>query len=99
MESAKPASERREILAPALLIGASGRMIRLTPDDYQKARKELEGHLEWMAQLSVTNTKSDEPPRLEKEAISICEQCPYYSGKIRLCGPIDSFTGHINNIG
>ena len=97
MESAKPAPERREILAPALLIGASGRMVRLTPDDYQKARKELEGHLEWMAQLSVTNTESDEPPRLEKEAIKICKQCPYYNGKIRLCGPIDANTGHINN--
>jgi ATP-dependent exoDNAse (exonuclease V) beta subunit len=97
MESAKPASERREILAPALLIGASGRMVRLTPEDYQTARKELEGHLEWMAQLGVTNTESDEPPRLEKEATSICEQCPYYSGKIRLCGPIDANTGHVNN--
>jgi hypothetical protein len=97
MESAKPVLERREILAPALLIGASGRMVRLTPDDYQTARKELEGHLEWMAQLSVTNTESDEPARMEKEAISICKQCPYYNGKIRLCGPIDANTGHVIN--
>lgn len=99
LESAKPLSERREILAPALLIGASGRMVRLTPDDYQTARKELEVHLDWMAQLNVTNTESDEPARMKKAEASKCEQCPYYNGKIRLCGPIDSFTGHINNIG
>ena len=99
LESAKPLSERREILAPALLIGASGRMVRLTPDDYQTARKELEVHLDWMAQLNVTNTESDEPARMKKSEASKCEQCPYFNGKIRLCGPIDSFTGHINNIG
>ena len=99
LESAKPLSERREILAPALLIGASGRMVRLTPDDYQTARKELEVHLDWMAQLNVTNTESDEPARMKKSEASKCEQCPYFNGKIRLCGPIDSFTGDINNIG
>jgi len=92
MESAKPLSERREILAPALLIGASGRMVRLTPDDYQKARKKLEGHLEWMALLS---DQSDEP---EKETDkSKCAQCPYHIGQIRLCGPFGEKTKHINN--
>ena len=95
MESAKPESERREIIAPALLIGASGRMVRLTPGDYQTARKELEGHLDWMAQLSVTNTESYEPVRLGD--VSICKQCPYHNGKIRLCGPVDTKTGHVNN--
>lgn len=96
MESAKPVSEQREILAPALLIGASGRMVRLTDGDYQTARKQLEGHLDWMAQLS---DQSDEPLRMEEKSIPICKQCPYYNGKIRLCGPIGSSTGHINNIG
>jgi hypothetical protein len=97
LESAKPLSERREILAPALLIGASGRMVRLTPDDYQTARKELEDHLDWMAQLSVTNSESDEPDKLEIGDIKICKQCPYHNGKIRLCGPVGTYTGHINN--
>ena len=95
MESAKPVSERREILAPALLIGASGRMVRLTDEDYQTAREELKDHLDWMAQLSVTNSESDEPVRLVD--VSICKQCPYHNGKIRLCGPVGTKTGHINN--
>lgn len=94
MESAKPVSERREILAPALLIGASGRMVRLTDDDYQIARKELEGHLDWMARLS---DQSDEPDRMKKEDESKCKQCPYHNGKIRLCGPVGTKTGHVNN--
>ncbi len=71
-------------------------MVRLTDDDYQTARKQLEGHLDWMAQLS---DQSDEPLRMEEKSIPICKQCPYYNGKIRLCGPIGSSTGHINNIG
>jgi hypothetical protein len=97
MESAKPESERREILAPALLIGASGRMVRLTDADYQKEREKLEGHLDWMAQLSVTNSESDEPDKLEVGDIKICKQCPYHNGKIRLCGPVGTDTGHVNN--
>ena len=97
MESAKPVSGRREILAPALLIGASGRMVRLTDEDYQTAREELKDHLDWMAQLSVTNSESDEPDKLEVGDIKICKQCPYHNGKIRLCGPVGDKTGHINN--
>jgi hypothetical protein len=93
MESAKPESERREILAPALLIGASGRMVRLTDDEYQQSRQELQNHLQWMAQLSISNDESDEPVRLGD--VSICKQCPYHKGSIHLCGPIGSATGHI----
>jgi hypothetical protein len=99
MEFSKEKSQRRVILAPALLIGASGRMVRLTDEEFQESRQDLQAHLLWMAQLSVTNAESDEPPRLEKEAISICKQCPYHNGKIRLCGPVGDKTGHINNIG
>ena len=94
MESAKPVSERREILAPALLIGASGRMVRLTDEDYQTAREELKDHLDWMARLS---DKSDEPDRMKKADAPECTQCPYYNGKIRLCGPVGTKTGHVNN--
>ncbi|MCS5533911.1 MAG: UvrD-helicase domain-containing protein [Candidatus Poseidoniaceae archaeon] len=97
MESAKPLSEQREVLAPALLIGASGRMVRLTDDEYQQSRQDLENHLQWMAQLSITNDGLDEPSRLAQDEISICKQCPYHNGQIRLCGPIDTYTGHINN--
>ena len=95
LESAKPQSERREILAPALLIGASGRMVRLTDDEYHQARQDLQNHLLWMAQLSITNGEDDEPGQLAKDEISICKQCPYHKGSIRLCGPIGSATGHI----
>jgi hypothetical protein len=95
LESAKPESERREILAPALLIGASGRMVRLTDDEYQQSRQDLQNHLLWMAQLSITNGEADEPGQLAKDEISICKQCPYHRGSIRLCGPKGSVTGHI----
>jgi hypothetical protein len=95
IESVKSESEQREILPPALLIGASGRMVRLTDDEYQQARQELLTHLQWMAKLSITNDDFDEPSQLTKDDISICKQCPYHKGDIRLCGPIDSATGHI----
>ena len=95
IESVKSESEQREILPPALLIGASGRMVRLTDDEYQQARQELLIHLQWMADISITNDDCDEPNRLPISDISICKQCPYHKGDIRLCGPIDSATGHI----
>lgn len=97
IESSKPKSQRREILAPALLVGASGRMIRLDDEQYQKSRQDLLQHLTWMADLGITKEGSEQPPRLAFDKASICQQCPYHKGDIRLCGPKNTATGHVNS--
>jgi superfamily I DNA/RNA helicase len=96
LEQQKPADERRRILPPALLIGASGRMVQLTQTEYESATSTLADHLEWMAQLSATPGALDEPPRLPEEKSEVCSQCPFARGQIRLCGPEGSPLGPVS---
>ena len=96
LEQQKPAGMQRRILAPALLIGASGRMVQLTEKDYKNAKKTLAGHLEWMAQLSASPESLVEPPRLPVESSHICKQCPFSRGDVRLCGPQGTSLGVVD---
>ena len=96
LEQQKPVGERRRILPPALLIGASGRMVQLTQTEYESATSTLADHLEWMAQLSATPGALDEPPRLPEEKSQVCSQCPFARGQIRLCGPEGSTLGPVS---
>lgn len=97
LEQQKPVDERRRILPPALLIGASGRMVQLTQTEYESATSTLKNHLEWMAQLSATPNALDEPPRLPEEKSDVCSQCPFARGQIRLCGPKGSKLGPVTD--
>ena len=97
LEQQKPASERRRVLPPALLIGASGRMVQLTQNEYESASQTLAQHLEWMAQLSATPEAVSEPPRLPEDSSHICSQCPFARGQIRLCGPEGSVLGPVED--
>ncbi|MDA8594705.1 PD-(D/E)XK nuclease family protein, partial [Euryarchaeota archaeon] len=97
LEQQKPASERRRVLPPALLIGASGRMVQLTQNEYESASQTLAQHLEWMAQLSATPEAVSEPPRLPEDSSHICSQCPFGRGQIRLCGPEGSVLGPVGD--
>ena len=84
-EAQKPSEQRRIILPPAILVGASGKMIRLTDEDYAKAKHELNELLEFMGVLSANPNVVEEPSRINDE--STCKKCPFYSGEIKLCGP------------
>lgn len=84
-EAQKSAEQRRIILPPAILVGASGKMIRLTDEDYAKAKHELKELLEFMGILSANPNVVEEPSRAEDDYV--CKKCPFYSGEIKLCGP------------
>lgn len=87
VEATKPESERREILPPALLVGASGRLIQLTASEFDEAQEELEHHLEWIGHLAAAPGSIDEPQRLADKASEPCQTCPFFTGHVRLCGP------------
>ena len=93
IEMSKPAEEQRTILPPALLVGASGRMIQLSPGAFVKARKDLDDQLEWIGHLAVVPETLDEPERLGPETSEPCLTCPFYTGDVRLCGPAGSSLG------
>jgi hypothetical protein len=87
IELDKPKELRRIILPPAILVGASGRSIELTLDEYKQAKTDLKNHLLWMAELSAEPTSLQEPGRIEGLDNAICKKCPFYRGDIKLCGP------------
>ena len=87
IEHQKPEHERRRVLPPSLLIGASGRMVQLSVEEYSEAKITLGEHLHWMAHLAATPDALQEPSRLPIESAHICSQCPFSRGEIRLCGP------------
>jgi hypothetical protein len=86
-EAKKPETERRQILPPAIQISASGRMVRMTDDDYEKARLDLNELIRWIGETEALEEELAPPSRLPVEQSATCDSCPYYSGSIKLCGP------------
>ena len=86
-EAKKPETERRKILPPAIQISASGRMVRMTDEDYKKARLDLDELIRWIGETEALEEDVSAPRRLPVEQSSTCGSCPYYSGSIKLCGP------------
>ena len=95
IEALKPASERRRILPPALLLGANGRIVQLSQGAFEQATSDLKAHLNWRASVHL-NPDMEEPPRLSSGA-EICRQCPYYRGDLRRCGPEGEPLGFIQS--
>ena len=60
-EMMKPQETRRKILPPAILVAASGRMVRISDDDYQQAKSDLIDLVSWMGHISAAG-ESHEPP-------------------------------------
>ena len=87
VELDKPVEERRKILPPSILIGASGRNVELTEEQYEQSKKDLQNHLNWIAELAAEPKSLQEPERLEGENNATCMKCPFYRGDIKLCGP------------
>ena len=92
-EMAKPSDRRRKILPPAIQVSASGRMIRMRDEEFELAKKDLESLIQWSGEMSVSGQGQEAPLRLPVEQKSTCEKCPFYTGTIKLCGPIGEKLG------
>ena len=86
-ENKKPESIRRKILPPAIHIAASGRVVRMTDEQYRTALKDLRHLIQWAGEISAIGENAEPPKRLPMEEIETCKQCPFFNGNIRLCGP------------
>jgi len=92
-ESSKPKEERRKILPPAIQVSASGRMIRMHDEDFKQARIDLISLVEWSGEIAAAGESVQPPQRLPMSQENTCKTCPFYSGTIKLCGPIDEMLG------
>ena len=92
-ERTKPEHERRNILPPAIQVSASGRMIRMRDEDFKQSRIDLISLVEWSGEMAAAGEGAQPPLRLPMSEQETCRTCPYYSGTIRLCGPIDERLG------
>ena len=72
IESAKPASKRRIILPPAILIAASGRTIEMSEQDYKLAKEDLTNQLIWIGELVAKPTSKEQPNRMTMEHALVC---------------------------
>ncbi|MEC8669755.1 MAG: UvrD-helicase domain-containing protein [Candidatus Thermoplasmatota archaeon] len=92
-EMAKPIEQRRKILPPAIQVSASGRMIRMRDEEFELAKRDLDSLIQWSGEVSVADEGKEAPQRLPVEQKSTCEKCPFYTGTIKLCGPIGEKLG------
>ena len=92
-EMAKPSDRRRKILPPAIQVSASGRMIRMRDEEFEIAKQDLDSLIQWSGEMSVSGEGQEAPFRLPVEQKSTCEKCPFYTGTIKLCGPIGEKLG------
>ena len=86
-ESKKSESSRRKILPPAIHVAASGRVVRMTEEEYKKSLNDLHELINWIGEVTAASENYTPPERLSEENIGTCRQCPYFSGSIKLCGP------------
>ena len=84
IELQKPESKRRTVLPPSLLIGASGRIVQMTSEDYHESKKLFSKHVRWMAQLSAAPETVPEPLTVEDPSEDVLALCPFSKGDIRL---------------
>jgi len=82
IEADKPEQERRTILPPAILIGASGRSVELTQSEYQEAKHNLQTHLNWIANLAAEPKIIEEPERCKDIDGKSCTKCDFYNDYI-----------------
>ena len=85
MENKKPAAQRRRVLPPALLLGANGRIVQLSDQQFESAKNDLLEHLQWRSAVHL-NPSLPEPPRLAAGS-ELCRTCPFYRGDLRRCAP------------
>ncbi len=71
-EKSKPEIERREILPPAILVAASGRLIRLSQEDFIKSKKDLLELISWMGYVSALDDGKAPPECSNPETCNTC---------------------------
>ena len=80
-------------MPPAIQVSASGRMVRMHEEDFEKAKQDLNSLIQWSGEMAAAGQGVEAPVRLPIEQKSICEKCPFYTGTIKLCGPIGEMLG------
>ena len=80
-EAGKPKDLRRRILPPAILIAASGRMVRMQDEDYENAKSDLHELISWMGHISAVG---EEYPAPKCSSPGNCEACVFFNGTIKL---------------
>ena len=92
-ESLRPKEERRTILPPAILVAASGRMIRMSDEQFEQSLSDLMELVQWMGIVAASDEQLDAPMRLPMSEEAICRKCPFNSGEIKICGPQNELLG------
>ncbi len=96
IEARKPASERRRLLPPALLLGANGRMVELSQGAFEQAKADVLAHLDWRASVHL-DAHHQEPGRLASGSLT-CQQCAFYRGDLRRCAPEGEPLGFVSRL-
>lgn len=89
--------DRRKILPPCIYVAASGRLISWDEFNQQNKQQSLTNLLNWIVKSSMNKLDISEIQRQPPEKAVICNNCPYNSGEIKLCGPLESQIGLISN--
>jgi len=89
--------DRRKILPPSLYVAASGRLISWNESNQNNKQQSLTKLLKWITKSSMNKIDIRDIQRQSVEKVAICNNCPYYSGEIKLCGPLESQIGLISN--
>jgi len=93
----KNSSDGRKILPPCIYVAASGRLVSWNESLQEVKQEELKNLLNWIVRSSMDKIEPEEIQRQPPENAEICSKCPYNSGKIKLCGPLESEIGFITN--
>ncbi|MBE46134.1 MAG: hypothetical protein CMB02_05755 [Euryarchaeota archaeon] len=80
-ESKKSVSQQRKILPPAILVAASGRMVRMRDEEFTKTKSELKELIDWMGYISAVDD-GYQPPKCSNPGE--CKACLFFSGSITL---------------
>ncbi len=87
----------RKILPPSIYVAASGRLVSWNDSEQKIKQRSLNELLNWIAKSSMNKAEINEIKRQPPEKEEICSKCPYNSGPIKLCGPLESEIGWIEN--
>jgi hypothetical protein len=78
----------REVLPPAILSAATGRLISWTDGELEDIEADFEALLNKLARVEASERRDESNfPRLPLESLDVCKSCPYFRGEVRLCAP------------
>ena len=86
LEAQEHTGQRREVLPPAVLVGASGRLLRITDAELEAGRLAVQEVRMRQHHLDVDSNPTL-PERLDASEHGPCHTCPHAMGDIAICGP------------